>query len=138
MDLLKDFCCHFLFEEQRVVVEEEPPGEVPFHELMVDTKFHPYVTLRFGEITATAVWDTGASRTVADMSFINTYPTLFQEAGTSQGTDATGAIMETPLFIMASPNCVKHIGCLIFPARDGRFHNESKTDNARSLYALCK
>jgi predicted aspartyl protease len=103
MDLLKDFCCHFLFEEQRVVVQEEPPGDVPFHELMVDTKFHPYVTLRFGESTATAVWDTGASITVADMSFINTYSTLFQEARTSQGTDATGATMETPLFSMVSP-----------------------------------
>ncbi len=91
-----------------MVVLEELPCDVPFHELVVDTKFHPYVTLRFGEITATAVWDTGASITVADMSFINTYPTLFQEVGKSQGTDAIGANMETPLFIMASPMIGRH------------------------------
>lgn len=103
MDLLKDSCCHFLFDEKRVVVQDELEFSSPFQELILDKKFHPYVILRFGEIKAVAVWDTGAGITLADMSFIKKYPAFFQEVGQSQGTDATGAKLETPLFIMASP-----------------------------------
>ncbi|GHO67458.1 hypothetical protein KSC_063500 [Ktedonobacter sp. SOSP1-52] len=103
MDLLKDSCCYFLFDEQRVVIQDEPESSSPFQELILDKKFHPYVTLRFGEIEAAAVWDTGAGITLADMSFIKKYPAFFQEVGQSQGTDSTGAQVETPLFIMTSP-----------------------------------
>ena len=103
MDLLKDFCCHFLFDEQRVLIQDEPPFDLPVHELLLGKKFHPHVRLQFGETQATAVWDTGAGITLADLNFINTYPALFQEVGHSQGTDATGTSMQTPLFIMTSP-----------------------------------
>lgn len=102
MDLLKDFCCHFFFDEKRVVVTDEPEGGLLFQELMLGKKFHPYVALQFGTLKASAVWDTGAGITIADLNFIKKYPVFFQEAGASQGTDATGAKMETPLFIMAS------------------------------------
>jgi len=103
MDLLKDFCCHFFFDEKMVVVQDEPAFGSPFQELILDKKFHPCVTLGFGKLKARAVWDTGAGITLADMSFIEKNPAFFQEIGQSQGTDWTGAKMETPLFIMASP-----------------------------------
>lgn len=102
MDLLKDFCCHFFFDEQRVVVQDEPDFGLPLQELLLDKKLHPYVTLQFEEIKATAVWDTGAGITLADMNFIKKHPAFFQEVGHSQGTDSTGTRRETPLFIMAS------------------------------------
>lgn len=101
MDLLKDFCCHFLFDEKRVVVQDEPASGSPFQELFLDKKFHPYVDVQFGELIARTVWDTGAGITIADMNFIEKYPALFQPIGQSQGTDSTGTNMETPLFMMA-------------------------------------
>jgi hypothetical protein len=101
MDLLKDFCCHFLFDEKRVVVQDEPEFGSPFQELILGQKFHPYVDIQFGKLKARTVWDTGAGITIADMNFIKKYPAFFQEVGQSQGTDSTGAKMATPLFIMA-------------------------------------
>ncbi|HZR44104.1 MAG TPA: retropepsin-like aspartic protease [Ktedonobacteraceae bacterium] len=103
MDVLKDFCCHFLFEEKRVVIQDKPASGWPLQELLLDKQFHPYLTLWFGEIEAAAVWDTGAGITLADMGFIKKHPALFQEVGHSQGTDATGTTMQTPVFLMASP-----------------------------------
>jgi hypothetical protein len=101
MDLLKDFCCHFLFTEGRVIVDD-PAFDAPTQELLLGKKFHPYVPLQFGEIIATSVWDTGAGITLADINFIRKHPGLFQEIGQSEGTDPTGTTMETPLFLMTS------------------------------------
>lgn len=104
MDLLKDFCCHFFFDENRVAVESSPDLEAgyAFQNLFLDKGFHPYVDLEFGTSTAKAVWDTGASITVVDLSFIKKHPAFFEEAGQSTGTDSTGSKMETPMFIMAA------------------------------------
>lgn len=54
-----------------------------------------------GSATAHAVWDSGASLTVADVAFIRQHPALFSEAGHSTGTDASGSQVETTMFIMA-------------------------------------
>jgi hypothetical protein len=47
-----------------------------------------------GDVTASAVWDTGASLTIVDMNFVQKHPECFQQAGQSSGTDSTGATME--------------------------------------------
>jgi gag-polyprotein putative aspartyl protease len=113
MDLLKDFCCHFFFDENRVSVDanDESGGGYTFQELFLDKKFHPYVDVQFGTLKAKAVWDTGAGITIVDMNFIKTHPAFFQEAGQSTGTDSTGSKMETPMFIMAATI----IGNIVFP-----------------------
>jgi hypothetical protein len=104
MDLLKDFRCHFLFDENRVLVD--PPEKSAFgtaaQALVLGKRFHPYVEVQFGPNKATAVWDSGGGITVVDLNFIHRYPALFQEAAASHGTDSTGAIMETPMFMMAA------------------------------------
>ena len=102
MDLLKDFCCHFQFAENRVSVEaaDELEQSYPFQALFLDRKFHPYVELQFGAAQAKAVWDTGASLTIADIRFIESHPAYFQEVGRAMGTDSTGSQMDTPMFIM--------------------------------------
>lgn len=104
MDILKDFCCHFLFDENRVAVDPADISTAGYdlQELSYDNKFHPYIDVRFGKLIATTVWDTGAGITVADMNFIKKHPALFEEAGRSYGTDSTGFQMETPMFIMAA------------------------------------
>jgi hypothetical protein len=53
------------------MVYREPLLDLPFQGQIVDSKFHPYMALQFGEINAVSVGDTGAGITVADMSFID-------------------------------------------------------------------
>jgi hypothetical protein len=102
MDLLKEYCCHFLFDENRVEVEEESEFGSQFQELTLDSKFHPYVDVQFGMLKSKAVWDTGAGITVTDMNFVKRHPALFQWVGQSHGTDSTGTSQESPMFMMAS------------------------------------
>lgn len=100
MDFLKDFCCHFRFDENRVGIDEVVEESTDFQELIFDSRFHPYVRVQFEEASAHAVWDSGASITVVDASFIEKHPTFFQEAGQSTGIDSTGTEVETPMFTM--------------------------------------
>lgn len=113
MDLLKDLCCHFLFDEDRVLVDanDELRDRFAFQELMFDNRCHPYIDVQCGTLNAKAVWDTGASITVVDSHFIQKQPACFQEVGGSTGTDSTGAKMEAPMFIMSAAV----IGDTLFP-----------------------
>lgn len=113
MDLLQAYHCHFLFDENRVVVDGDDPSDpaYPFQSLLTDEKFHPYVKMHFGPSPANAVWDTGASITIVDMAFVQKHPDLFLEVGGSTGTDSTGASMDTPMYIMAPTR----IGEMLFP-----------------------
>ena len=102
MDILRQFCCHFQFDRDRLLVDAECLGEHAFLPLFMDTHFHPYIDVRFEGGYGSAVWDTGASLTVADLNFIQQNPTCFSPAGHSMGTDATGSQVETPMFLMSS------------------------------------
>ena len=111
MDFLKDLRCHFQFDQQRVIVDEPDDTSYDFQDLFLDKGSHAYVDVQFEGVLAKTVWDTGAGITIADLSFIEKHPTLFQELGNSTGTDATGTSMQTPMFIMSS----SIIGGQIFP-----------------------
>lgn len=113
MDLLKDFCLHFFLDENRVVVvaNDDDKTDYRLQDLFLDSKFHPYVDVEFGHSAAKAVWDTGASITVVDTTFIREHPDFFQDDGQSSGTDSTGFTVETPMFIMAATT----IGSYEFP-----------------------
>jgi hypothetical protein len=104
MDLLKDFCCHFYFDENRVSIDakDDLEGGSVLQELFLDRKFHPYVDVRFGASSAKAVWDTGAGMTIVDSSFLNEHPNLFQAEGRSTGIDSTGTQLETPMLMMSA------------------------------------
>ncbi|SMB97655.1 retropepsin-like aspartic protease [Deinococcus hopiensis] len=113
MDLLKEHCLLFRFGERRVWVD---PARFTVEsslnqELWLDKAAHPYVSVWFGALEAQAVWDTGAGITVVDLDFVREYPELFQEAGSSTGTDATGMSMSTPMFLMTA----MVIGNIAFP-----------------------
>ncbi len=110
MDLLKDYCCHFFFDEHKVSVDpnDGPADGYAFEELLLDSRLHPYVDVHFGDVIAKAVWDTGAGITVVDLNFIERFSTFFQELGQSQGTDSTGAQRETPMFNMATTHIGRH------------------------------
>jgi hypothetical protein len=103
MDFLKDYRLHFLFNEQRVLVDPAPDSGWNFEALVMDNRAHPYLPMSWGEITAHAVWDTGAGVTIVDMNFVRKNPSFFEEIGGGTGTDSTGTQMETPLFAMTAP-----------------------------------
>jgi hypothetical protein len=111
MDLLKDLRCHFLFNENRVMVNSNAEAEVGYNlqELFLDSRFHPYVEVEFGAAKGNAVWDTGAGITVVDLSFIKKFPDFFQEVGHSTGTDSSGFKLETPMFTMAATTIANNI-----------------------------
>jgi hypothetical protein len=114
MDLLKDLRCHFRFDERRVEVEEDAgEGGAAFEELFLDQRAHPYISVRLGDVIATAVWDTGSGMTVVDTNFIARAPGFFAAAGQSTGTDSTGAQQETPMYMMAAAT----IGGYTFPTQ---------------------
>jgi predicted aspartyl protease len=109
MDLLKDLRCHFRFDERRVIVDEDgEENNAAFEDLFLDQRAHPYVPVQLGDVSASAVWDTGASMTVVDTNFIARTPGFFPAAGTSTGTDVTGAQQETPMYMMAAATIGGH------------------------------
>lgn len=128
MDLLKDHCCHFLFDEHSIIVDpnEESTTGWMFQDLFLDKAFHPYVDVQFGELQAKAVWDTGAGITIVDVNFIQKHSTFFQEVGYSNGTDSTGAKVKTPMFIMGATT----IGNYEFPPHKVAGVNLSQVNSA--------
>jgi len=115
MDLLKDLCCHFRFDERRVALDEGGNEEDngAFEDLFLGQRGHPYVPLKLGDVIASAVWDTGSGMTVVDTNFIARTPGFFPAAGQSTGTDSTGAQQETPMYLMAAAT----IGGYTFPTQ---------------------
>lgn len=113
MDLLKDYCCHFFFDENQVSVAMNTVADTgyTFQNLFLDNTFHPYVDIQFGTLKAKAVWDTGAGITIVDLNFVKEHLACFREVGQSTGTDATGFKMATPTFIMTA----SLIGDKVFP-----------------------
>jgi Aspartyl protease len=104
MDLLKDYCCQFLFDEHKVLLDplDATAAPHPLQELLLGPRGHPYVDVTVGEVSAKAIWDSGGSVTVADLSFVRNHPALFEEAGYSTGTDPSGTQSQTPMFLMAA------------------------------------
>lgn len=111
MDLLKDYCCHFQFDVDSLIINPQKEENLKLLPLLLGPKQHPYLDVFFGEISVKAVWDTGASITVVDQSFIKKYSDLFQKTGVSTGTDATGTSKDTPSYLMSSTR----IGSWTFP-----------------------
>lgn len=102
MDVLKDYCCSFLFDENIVSLEPGPVHRL--NDLFLDHRLHPYVTIDCMG-TAQATWDTGASLTCVDLGFIESHPKAFEVAGQSAGTDASGNSILSPLFLMEGFSC---------------------------------
>ena len=124
MDVLRDASCHFCFDVGRVYVAPSGAAVLGYaaQEVSYDRRFHPYIEVHFPGSAACAHWDTGAGMTIVDLNFVAKHPALFTAAGRSQGTDAGGVTMETPLFIMAAGT----IGGKAFPP-----HKVAAVDLAR-------
>ncbi|HET9896165.1 MAG TPA: aspartyl protease family protein [Streptosporangiaceae bacterium] len=98
MDVLRR--CRCLFRLESAVLDVEAPAGYAGRDLRTDSLGHIYVDVRWPGVTARACWDTGAGITVVNRDFWRANPHLFQEIGTTTGTDATGATLETPLVLL--------------------------------------
>lgn len=102
MDVLGRYACHFRLGAGVLEVVAGPCARAD-QELLIGPRGHPYVGVHWPGVTARACWDTGAGATLVNRDFWRAHPELFEPAGTSTGTDSTGAQAETPLLQMAGP-----------------------------------
>ena len=110
MDLWREVCCHFRFDCARLDILPTPPTDAfTFQPIHMDQKAHPYLPIQIAGAVGMAVWDTGASLTVVDASFVRANARYFTEAATSLGTDASGTQVETPMFVMADSRIDGHL-----------------------------
>jgi hypothetical protein len=103
-DVLSRYRVEYRLADGLLILEPEPPAVT--HPIYLDATRHVYLDLGWDDepgATASAVFDTGASITVVDQAFAGSHARLFTSAGTSTGTDATGASQITPLAIMRGP-----------------------------------
>jgi hypothetical protein len=70
--------------------------------LPLSSRSHPHVVVGWGDVEATALFDTGASVTVVDAAFVAEHPGLLEPLPASTGTDAAGNRAETPMAWMAA------------------------------------
>ena len=70
--------------------------------LPLSSRSHPHVVVGWGDVEATALFDTGASVTVVDAAFAAEHPELLEPLPASTGTDAAGNRAETPMARMAA------------------------------------
>jgi predicted aspartyl protease len=100
MDVLRHYCCHFRLDASTLDIETSP-SHLAGQDLTLDRRGHVYVDLCWPGVTARACWDTGSGATLVNRDFWLAHPELFEEVGTSVGTDASGAQVETPALLMA-------------------------------------
>lgn len=99
MDILRQHACHFRLDDG-VLELERPPGPLAEHELLMDSRGHPFVEVRWPGIAAQACWDTGSGPTLVDLAFWREHRYLFEDAGMSEGTDSSGTTARAPLMLM--------------------------------------
>ena len=133
MDILKNYCCHFLFDDKRVKVDlgNERDTDHIYQDLILGKRFHPYVDVNLGSLRGRAIWDTGSGITVVDLSFAKQYPSIFSEAGLSVGTDSSGTTMATPIFMMSPAT----IGRCLFPSRRVAGADLTQVNSGSDLHA---
>jgi len=103
-DVLAQFRCLYRLAAGVLVVDPEPPERT--HPVHVGANGHVHLDTSWddGSLTASALFDTGASATIVDESFAARHPDLFTPAGSQTGVDVTGASAETRMAIMRGPS----------------------------------
>jgi predicted aspartyl protease len=101
MDVLRSTVLDLRLREGTVAFDE--PNDGAGQPLRLGPHGHPYADVRWGEVVASGVVDTGASMTIVDRPFAERHPQLFEQVGSSVGTDSSGTSMDTPTVTIASP-----------------------------------
>lgn len=95
-DVLSQFRCEYRLAEGLLILDGEDLGLG--YEVFLDEVSHVYAEVRWpsGE-SAQAVLDTGAAVTVVDRGFVERHRSLFEPDGQSEGMDASGQTVSTPM-----------------------------------------
>lgn len=90
LDVLGAHRLDFLFSE--AVLEFDGDRAVDERrDLVRSSRRHPYVQVRWGDVVADAIWDSGASISIVDRGFTRRHSGLFRPDGSSHGIDAGGS-----------------------------------------------
>lgn len=100
-DVLSAFRCEYRFADGLLRLDGAMPTETS--PIFLDRGAHIYLDLVWPDVTASAVFDSGASVSVVDAGFAEAHPHLFVGQGVSQGTDSTGSTFDTPMLAMSGP-----------------------------------
>lgn len=104
-DILSQFRCEYRFADGLLRLDGPMPAVTT--PIFLDRGNHIYLDLVWPEVTAGAVFDSGASVTVVDAAFAEAHPSLFEAQGDSQGTDASGTTINTPMVAMRGPRILE-------------------------------
>lgn len=102
MNALSELECHFRFSCNRLDVDTSTDSSDCERALVRHPGGSPIVDVDFGTVATRAVWDTGASLTVADAAFARAHPDLFELGVDGSGFDAVGAAVSGPHARLAS------------------------------------
>lgn len=100
MDILRDYCLEFDFSLSKIGIISHINPEVLAEDLILDKNSIPYVDLQCGEQSAKAVWDTGASITLVNLSFVKKNISMFKKIGSTNETDSAETNIETSFYEM--------------------------------------
>lgn len=100
LDVLRRHRLDLRFSQSTLTIDD-PAASGPTHELLLSSRGHPYVRVAWGEVQATAIWDTGAGMTVVDRALADAHPDVFARQGAVSGTDAYGHTHELEKVLMA-------------------------------------
>lgn len=99
-DVLGRGCIEYRLGAAELTLDAPPP--IDGHAVRVGRRGHVLMDVAWPDGThALAVFDTGASITVVDSAFASAHPDLFAPDGESQGMDADGHIVPTPMVQIA-------------------------------------
>jgi hypothetical protein len=101
LDVLRGHRLELRLAGAMLAIDTDTPADAE-RPLALSSRSHPYVVAGWGEVEATALFDTGASVTVVDAAFAAEHPSLLEPLPPSTGIDAAGNRAETPMARMAA------------------------------------
>jgi hypothetical protein len=103
LDILGNFSLYFDFKNNVINAEDILEGKNK-NELILSKVKHPHMSVSLESVKGTVLWDSGASITIVGKHFINKYPFLFEQVGSTTGMDSNAYIQETNLLVMNEMN----------------------------------
>lgn len=99
-DVLGRGCCHYRLGDKEVIMDAAPPSGG--HPVWIGRRGHVMMEATWPDgAKAQSVFDTGAAITVVDQGFAESNPHLFTPDGESEGRDADGNVVATPMVQIA-------------------------------------
>jgi hypothetical protein len=101
LDVLRGHRLELRLADVMLGIDTDAPADME-RPLPLSSRSHPHVAVAWGDVEATALFDTGASVTVVDAGFAAEHPELLEPLPPSTGIDATGIRAEMPMARLAA------------------------------------